>query len=211
MLKPDTHLNNFLKQIQSRISEVPPKRYVEAEDVKHFCGVDISYKADRAAAAAVLRSIRSGEIVETKIVQGEPPFPYIPGLLFMREAPLMTAAVKALSKQPDVILVDGHGIAHPRRAGLAVFVGLTLDTPSIGAAKSLLVGEIGESKNGFAPILLDGSPVGFQVDVGRRRPLFVSPGYGVRLESVREILSRLGAGFPKVLLEADKMSRASLR
>lgn len=211
MLKPDTNLTTFIKQLQSRIAEIPPTRYVKAEDVKHFCGVDISYKTDRAAAAAVLRNTQSEEIVETKIVQGEPPFPYVPGLLFMREAPLMTTAVKALSKYPDLILVDGHGIAHPRRAGLAVFVGLALDTPSIGVAKSLLVGKIGESKEGFAPILLNGSPVGFQVDVGRRRPLFVSPGYGVRLESIREILDRLGTGFPKVLLEADKISRASLR
>ena len=211
MLKPDTTLTSFIKQLQSRIAEIPPTRYVEAGDVKCFCGVDISYKTDRAAAAAVLWDIRSDEVVETKIVQGEPPFPYVPGLLFMREAPLMTAAVKALSKQPDIILVDGHGIAHPRRAGLAVFVGLALDTPSIGVAKSLLVGKIGELKEGFAPILLNGSTVGFQVNVGRRRPLFVSPGYGVRLESIREILDRLGAGFPKVLLEADKMSRASLR
>jgi deoxyribonuclease V len=211
LLKSNPYLNSFIKQLQTRITEIPPTRYIEPEHIKNFCGVDISYKTDIAAASAVLRHTNNDEIVETKIVQGDPPYPYIPGLLFMREAPLMTAAVKALSTTPDLILVDGHGIAHPRKAGLAVFVGLALDTPAIGVAKSLLVGEIGESKDGLAPILLNNSPVGFQLESSRRRPLFVSPGYGVTLDSVREIINRLGADLPKVLLEADKLSRVSLR
>jgi deoxyribonuclease V len=127
----------------------------------------------------------------------------------MREAPLMTAAIEALPEKPDLILVDGHGVAHPRRAGLAVFVGLVLDTPSVGVTKSLLVGEIGE-EDGFAPILLDGSVVGFRVDVGGRRR-FVSSGYGVRLDSVREAIGVLGTSFSTVLSDADRYSRESLR
>lgn len=208
--RSEPHLNHFIKRLQTRITEISPRRYVEAEEIKTVCGVDISYCAGQAAAAAVLRSISVDETIEISITTGRPSFPYIPGLLFMREAPLMTSAVESLSTHPDLILVDGHGIAHPRRAGLAVFVGLVLDTPSIGVAKSRLVGDIGEDdREGFAPILLEGSPVGFRLNAGGRR-LFVSPGYGVRLGSIRAILRRLDAVFLRVLLEADRRSRESL-
>lgn len=209
MPKADPYLKRFITLLQTRIPEIPPTKFVENEDIETVCGVDVSYRGDRAAAAAVLWSISKQKTIEVSINKGRPPFPYIPGLLFMREAPLMTAAAEGLSRRPDIILVDGHGIAHPRRAGLAVFVGLTLDIPSLGVAKSRLVGEIGEVEDGYAPITLDGSTVGFRVETASR-PLFVSPGYGVHLGSIRDILRRLGEGFPKVLLEADRISRTSL-
>ncbi len=127
----------------------------------------------------------------------------------MREAPLMTVVIQDLTGRPDLILVDGHGTAHPRRAGLAVFVGLVLDTPSLGVAKSRLVGEVGEVEDRFAPLSLDGSTVGFRVESAGRR-FFVSPGYGVHLGSIRGILERLGDEYPKALSEADRISRERL-
>lgn len=209
MSRADPDLKEFITLLQTRIPEIPPRNYVKIEDIKTICGVDVSYKDNKAAAAAVLWSVLNQETIEVSVHTGQPPFPYIPGLLFMREAPLMTAAIKDLSGKPDVILVDGHGIAHPRRAGLAVFVGLVLDTPSLGVAKSRLVGEVGEVKEGFAPLILDDSAVGFRVEsVGRR--FFISPGYGVEVDSIKGILKRIGEEYPKVLLEADRISRASL-
>ncbi len=209
MSRADPDLKEFITLLQTRIPEIPPRNYVKIEDIKTICGVDVSYKDNKAAAAAVLWSVLNQETIEVSVHTGQPPFPYIPGLLFMREAPLMTAAIKDLSGKPDVILVDGHGIAHPRRAGLAVFVGLVLDTPSLGVAKSRLVGEVGEVKEGFAPLILDDSTVGFRVEsVGRR--FFISPGYGVEVDSIKGILKRIGEEYPKVLLEADRISRASL-
>ncbi|MEE9585893.1 MAG: endonuclease V [Nitrososphaerales archaeon] len=209
MSRADPDLKEFITLLQTRIPEIPPRNYVKIDDIETICGVDVSYKDNKAAAAAVLWSVLNQETIEVSVHTGQPPFPYIPGLLFMREAPLMTAAIKDLSGKPDVILVDGHGIAHPRRAGLAVFVGLVLDTPSLGVAKSRLVGEVGEVKEGFAPLILDDSTVGFRVEsVGRR--FFISPGYGVEVDSIRGILKRIGEEYPKVLLEADRISRASL-
>ncbi len=209
MSRADPDLKEFITLLQTRIPEIPPRNYVKIEDIETICGVDVSYKDNKAAAAAVLWSVLNQETIEVSVHTGQPPFPYIPGLLFMREAPLMTAAIKDLSGKPDVILVDGHGIAHPRRAGLAVFVGLVLDTPSLGVAKSRLVGEVGEVKEGFAPLILNDSTVGFRVEsVGRR--FFISPGYGVEVDSIKGILKRIGEEYPKVLLEADRISRASL-
>lgn len=186
-----------------------PSRYVKPEDIETVCGVDVSYRGGEAAAAAILWSVSKRETVETAIHRGRPPFPYIPGLLFMREAPLMISAVKMLKGAADMILVDGHGVAHPRKAGLAVFVGLLLDTPSLGVAKSLLIGEVGEVEEGFAPVTLDGSTVGFSVK-SRGRRFYVSHGYGVRIGSVKNIIKRLGGAYPEALLEADKMSRRSV-
>ncbi|MFQ6135274.1 MAG: endonuclease V [Nitrososphaerales archaeon] len=209
MPRADPDLKEFITLLQTRIPEIPPRRYVKIEDIKTVCGVDVSYRGGRAAAAAVLWSVPKQETVEVSVHTGQPPFPYIPGLLFMREAPLMTAAIKDLSGKPDIILVDGHGIAHPRRAGLAVFVGLILDTPSLGVAKSRLVGEVGEVEDRFAPLILDGSTVGFMVESAGRR-FFISPGYGVQVGSIRGILRHIGEEYPKVLLEADRISRESM-
>jgi deoxyribonuclease V len=209
LLRADPDLKEFITLLQIRIPEIPPRRYVKSEDIKTVCGVDVSYRGRRAVAAAVLWSVPERKTVEVSVHNGRPPFPYISGLLFMREAPLMNVAIKGLSGKPDIILVDGHGIAHPRRAGLAVFLGLVLDTPTLGVAKSRLVGEVGEVEDRFAPLNLDGSTVGFLIESAGRR-FFISPGYGVHLVSIRGILGRIGEEYPKALLEADRISRERL-
>ncbi|MFB0559520.1 MAG: endonuclease V, partial [Dehalococcoidales bacterium] len=109
----------------------------------HFiAGLDISAERGRGVAtgAVVVLSYPELRLVETKIVSGRLDFPYIPGLLSFRESPLTLAACERLSITPDLVLVDGQGIAHPRRMGLASHLGLFLDTPTIGCAKSRLCG-----------------------------------------------------------------------
>lgn len=108
-----------------------------------IAGLDISVKkADgTASSAAIVIQYPQLRLIEVKIVQGKLDFPYIPGLLSFRESPLTLAACQQLTITPDLILVDGQGIAHPRRMGLASHLGLFLDTPTIGCAKSLLCGE----------------------------------------------------------------------
>ena len=108
-------------------------------------------------------------------------FPYIPGLLSFREAPALLAAFEAIKAQPDVIIFDGQGTAHPRRFGLASHMGLLLDTPSVGCAKTRLVGEherVPERKDSWVKLRHEGQTVGAVVRTRRGvKPVYVSPGH----------------------------------
>ena len=116
----------------SRSSEITAPRFI--------AGVDISIQKEQGSATGAVVVLQYPELrlVETKVAQGKLDFPYIPGLLSFRESPLTLAACEKLSVTPDLILVDGQGVAHPRRMGLASHLGLFLNTPTIGCAKSLL-------------------------------------------------------------------------
>ena len=129
------------QQIQRKLaSQVSQKS--EVINLRFIAGVDISAPESTGAAraAAVVLSYPALKTVEVQIAKDKLTFPYIPGLLSFREAPLVLAACQKLSTNPDLILVDGQGIAHPRRFGLASHLGLLLDTPAIGCAKSRLCG-----------------------------------------------------------------------
>ncbi len=210
MAKVDPDLKNFFTLLQNRIGEIPPKRYLKIDDIKNICGVDVSYGGPRAVAAAVLRNISKKKKIEVSLQLGQPTFPYIPGLLFIREAPIMTTVINKLSVKPNVVFVDGHGIAHPRKAGLAVLVGLVSNIPSIGIAKSLLIGEIGEFEGGFAPIILEGSTVGYKMQCSGR-VYYISPGYGIDVSTTKEILENFSGDCLDVLSEADRLSREFLK
>ena len=109
---------------------------------RFIAGVDVSIKKSRGTGTAAVVVIEYPElnVVETKIMQGEIDFPYVPGLLSFREAPLILRAFEQLTHTPDLIMVDGQGIAHPRRMGIAAHLGLFFDIPTIGCAKSRLCG-----------------------------------------------------------------------
>ena len=156
----------------------------------HFiAGVDISVSKAQgtATAAAVVLNYPELRLIEIKIAQGKLDFPYIPGLLSFRESPLTLTACERLSTTPDLILVDGQGIAHPRRLGLASHLGLFLNTPTIGCAKSPLCGkhkEPGEKPGSYAEIV-DGSEtvgVALRTKIGTK-PVYVSIGHRVNLQT----------------------------
>lgn len=156
----------------------------------HFiAGVDISVgKAqEMARGAVVVLSYPELRLVETKTVQKELDFPYIPGLLSFRELPLILAACEQLTITPDLILVDGQGIAHPRRMGLASHLGLFLNTPTIGCAKSLLCGkhEIpGEEPDIYAKIVDQGETIGVALRTKTGvKPIYVSIGHKIDLQT----------------------------
>jgi deoxyribonuclease V len=123
--------------------------------------------------------------VETQVVQGKLEFPYVSGLLSFRESPLTLAACERLSIVPDLFLVDGHGIAHPRRMGLAPHLGLFLDTPTIGCAKSRLWGQHtnpGENTGSYAELVDRGEVIGAALRTRCcMKPLYVSIGHKVDL------------------------------
>ncbi len=126
------------------------------------------------------------EPVETVSAVQETKFPYIPGLLSFREAPVCLAAVEKLRRQPDLFLIDGQGVAHPRRLGLASHLGLFFDRPTVGCAKSRLIGtyeEPGGEKGAWSPLMDRGEVIGAVVRTRSRvRPIFVSVGHKCTLE-----------------------------
>ena len=128
----------------------------------------------------------SFELVETVTASAKLTFPYIPGLLSFREAPACLAAVRKLTSKPDLFLIDGQGIAHPRRLGLAAHLGLFLDKPTVGCAKSRLTGTFDEPapEKGASSSLYDGEEVIGAVVRTRSnvKPLFISVGHRCRLE-----------------------------
>lgn len=156
---------------------------------RYIAGTDISAEKSRGTAtvAVVVLTYPGLELAEVKVVRGEITFPYVPGLLSFREAPLILAACEQLDNTPDLFLVDGQGIAHPRRIGIASHLGLFLDKPTIGCAKSRLCGEHeepGEEAGSYAE-LFDGEEV---IGAALRtrdcvKPIYVSIGHKIDLQS----------------------------
>lgn len=154
-----------------------------------IAGVDISSPDPRGIArgAVVVLNYPELNLVEVKTVEKEVTLPYIPGLLSFREAPLILAACEELSSVPDLILVDGQGIAHPRRLGLASHLGLFLDMPTVGCAKSRLCGahKLVEEKVGSYAELVDNEQVigaALRTKIGTK-PIYVSIGHKISLNS----------------------------
>lgn len=157
--------------------------------VRHVAGVDVGFVEGGAitrAAVAVL-AFPGLELVEKAVVRQPTRFPYVPGLLSFREAPAVLAAFERLRVVPDLILYDGQGIAHPRRFGIASHVGLLLDTPSIGVAKTRLIGEHRAPSNrrgAWAPLVDAGETIGAVVRTRAGvKPVYVSIGHRVSLEA----------------------------
>ncbi|MFC2010324.1 deoxyribonuclease V [Chloroflexota bacterium] len=154
-----------------------------------IAGVDISISRGQeiATGAVVVLSYPALKVVETRVARGKINFPYIPGLLSFREAPLTLAACEQLDIAPDLIMVDGQGVAHPRRLGLASHLGLFLDTPTIGCAKSLLCGNHetpGAEPGSYAEIIDRVETIGATLRTKPGvKPVYVSIGHRVDLDT----------------------------
>ena len=175
---------------------------------KTVAGIDCAFSknGERIFAAVVVLRLPDLGIIETTSASRKVTFPYIPGLLSFREAPVCIAAVEKLRKQPDVFIIDGQGIAHPRRLGLAAHLGLFFDTPTIGCAKSRLIGQFEEPppQRGSYSLLKDEQITGLKTSDERRttndevigavlrtrtnvKPVFVSVGHKCRLKDAIKI------------------------
>lgn len=178
-------------------------------------GVDVAYVGGRMVAAAVLLNVHDLKPVSKANVVLEVRFPYIPTLLAFREAGPAILAVQKLTTPPHLLFVDGNGRLHPFLAGLACQVGLALNLPTIGVAKKLLCGSIGEWRGDRAPVTLKGRVVGMALSMGRRmRPIYVSVGHKISLETAVRFTKRMtrrGSKLPEPLrlahLEATAISR----
>jgi deoxyribonuclease V len=181
-------------EIQKRLQPLLVSKRLPGE-IKTIAGVDVSAstRSDISWAGIVVLSYPRLIIVEQKWVKGKRGFPYIPGLLSFRELPLVVRAMEKLRVDPDLILCDGQGMAHPRGIGLASHLGLLLGRPTIGCAKKRLLGEsseVGEEKGSYSPLRHNGRPVGAVVRTRKGvKPVFVSPGHYITLdESIKWVL-----------------------
>ena len=176
-------------ELASRILAGPA---LDLSGLRHVAGADVSTQGDMAYATVVVLEFPSLSPVEVQGFEAALEFPYVPGLLSFREIPSVAGALEKVETEVDALILDAQGLAHPRRMGLASHLGLFLDVPTIGCAKSLLVGsfeEPGEEKGSATDLVHRGEIVGRAVRTRSRvSPVFVSVGNGVDLESAVELV-----------------------
>ena len=162
-------------------------RTCQAGSIRKVAGIDVAVKENTLWAAVVVLSFPELKVVDQATASATPAFPYIPGLLSFREGPAIINAYMKLSIEPDLLLFDGHGIAHPRRLGIASHLGLLLDKPSIGCAKSRLCGHYTQPglTKGDKALLKDNNEIIGAVLRTRNKvkPVFISIGHRLDLEA----------------------------
>ena len=199
-MPPSTRYSDAVK-LQQDIA----KQVVDRDDfgeIKSICAVDVAYDDRYAYCSAVVLS-RSDEPIESASSTSRIDSPYIPGLLMLRESPPILLTLSKLRNDYDVLLVDGHGLLHPRRCGIASYLGVKLDKPTIGIAKSLLCGKV--KRNGS--VELDGEILGHAMGVGKKS-IYVSVGHRISLGTAISLVSELGKGAtPEAMMQADANSK----
>jgi len=200
------------KRLAAEVRQSPPPG-----PIRYVAGVDAAFSPDgrHCIAGAVVWDCREKRAVEWSLARRILRFPYVPGLLSFRETPAVLAALHRLSGEPDALICDAQGLAHPRRFGLACHVGLIAGRPTLGCAKSLLVGSFrppGARRGCRSALLHDGKRVGTVLRTRDRvRPVFVSVGHAIDLRSAEELVLRCSTGYrlPEPTRLADRLVAAA--
>ncbi|MEU1963911.1 deoxyribonuclease V [Micromonospora sediminicola] len=202
------------EELRSRVDLVGPGPAAPAT----VAGLDVAYatSGDRLAAAVTVLDATSLVVVDEAVAVGRPAFPYVPGLFAFREMPALLAALDRLTVRPELLVCDGHGVAHPRRFGLACHLGLVTGLPAIGVGKTSLVG----TWTGPGPRRGEWSPLRDRDEVVGRvlrtrdgtRPVFVSVGHRMGLENAVERVLALTPRYrlPETTRTADQLCRRAL-
>ncbi|MBD2569181.1 deoxyribonuclease V [Anabaena lutea] len=184
------------------------------EPIKYVAGADLGFLEDGTisrAAVAVL-SFPDLQVVETSLAYRPTSFPYIPGFLSFREIPALLDALEKIQTIPDIILCDGQGIAHPRRLGIACHLGVIVDIPTIGVAKSLLIGkheELPEAKGSWQPLIHKKETIGAVLRTRTGvKPLYISSGHRISLPTAIDYVLRCTPKYrlPETTRIADKLA-----
>lgn len=172
-----------------------------AREVRTIAGADISFNKFEPTvyAGIVVLNLPELEVVEEVGVVSETRFPYVPGLLSFRETPSVLEAWSQLKTEPDALMLDGQGLAHPRRVGIACHVGLLIERPTLGCAKSVLVGNYEEpatERGSWTELVHKGEVVGAALRTKRNvQPIFVSPGHLIDLEGTIDLTLQSDGGY----------------
>ena len=184
-------------------------------EICYVAGVDVAYVDDLAIGAVVVLEYATLNLVESQTATCKTFFPYIPTLLSFREVPPSILCIKKLKTKPDVFLADGHGFAHPYRCGFASHLGIVLGKPTIGVAKSKLVGDFEDFKDkDFVYLRHNGEVIGAVLKTAKsRKPVYVSVGHMVSLETAVKIIrqcTRYGS-IPEPLRKAHQIATENRR
>ena len=199
-------------QLQQKLRDQVVIQPLSLEGIRTVAGVDVGFREEKARAAAVLLSFPTLQLLEHTVAEIPVPFPYIPGLLSFRETPAILKALELLSALPDVILCDGQGLAHPRRFGIACHLGVLLDRPVLGCAKSILAGRHGpldEAPGSTADLIAGEETIGAAVRTRQGvKPVYVSAGSRVDLASAVELVLACTRGYrlPEPTRLADRLA-----
>ncbi|MEM4514140.1 MAG: endonuclease V [Ignisphaera sp.] len=201
------------KQLQLQLSKLVRIDPVKPDSIEIIVATDNGYKGSKVIGVAVAYNAKKRKELCHIAIVDEVEIPYIPGLLAFREAPLMIEAIKELSLrcvEADIIMVNGHGLSHPRRFGIASHVGIALDKPSIGIAKRLLYGSITTDNNLRTAITVDGAVVGYVLENVYGGKVFVSVGHKVKPEDALIIVDMVwnrSNPLPDPLYIADNLTK----
>jgi len=186
-------------------------------EVRFVAGVDMAINEETtlARSAVVLLSYPAMEVIERHVYEEPVRMPYIPGLLSFREIPCILGAFALLSQQPDLVMVDGQGIAHPRYLGIASHLGLWLDLPTIGCAKSILRGHydekaLSEEAGAWLPLIYKRETIGAALRTRTRvKPMIISLGHRISLATSLHYVLACCKGYrlPEPTRQADKLSK----
>jgi deoxyribonuclease V len=183
-------------ELRDKVSFAPLKQKITT-----VAGADVSYDkhSQKLYATIVVLSFPSLETIDQAVVEGKAEFPYIPGLLSFREAPVVAKAFERLTFKPDILMCDGQGVAHPRGFGLASHLGLLFDIPTIGCAKSRLCGihrPVGPNVGNYASLKLDGNTIGVALRTRKSvKPVYVSVGHLIDLRGAVRMTLRCCKGY----------------
>jgi len=177
------------------------------KEIIYICGVDVAYRNNIAYCSAVLMNKNSMEVKESVNITLSVKHPYVPSFFMLRESEAIINILKPLKNRFDLLLIDGHGVLHPRRCGLASYIGVIIDSPTIGVAKSILCGSV----NADHFIDVDGVISGFKMIKEKKKPIYISVGHKINLVNAIRIVKQLvkpEERIPEPLRLADIYSKA---
>ncbi|GGL18436.1 endonuclease V [Sphaerisporangium melleum] len=205
--------------LQSRLRRSVTRTGPAAHEIQRLAGLDVTYSKndDRLIAAVVVLDAATLEVQDVVVHEDRPRFPYLPGLFSFRELPPLLAALEKLDHLPDLLMCDGHGLAHPRRFGLACHLGVTTRIPTIGVAKQALIGEYAEPgprRGDRSPLTDKGEVLGTVLRTADHvKPVFVSIGHMISLEDACQVTLNSTPRYriSEPIRLADQASRRTLK
>lgn len=193
--------------------QIDTRRPLALDTLQLVGGIDVSVKNNLSQAAIVVLSYPDLEVIERVTASIPTPFPYIPGLLSFREGAVIIDALRQLKHVPDVFIVDGQGVAHPRRIGIASHIGLWIDVPTIGCGKTRLTGvhdPVPPHKGAWTPLVDHGATIGAALRTRDNvHPVYISVGNRATLDTARELALRCTTRYrlPEPIRAAHKTAK----